>query len=69
MIRGAEGEKIAPGKTTRGILIKVVLTIKPYPMKKPKLRRNRRNPWIGGMVINTLGTYFSKTLVKHLKMR
>ena len=62
------GQKKAPGKNTRGVLIKVFLTIKPYPMKRQNYVGLPGFARIGPMVINTLGTYFKKTLVNHLKI-
>jgi len=60
-------KKIAPGKTTRGVLIKVFLTIKPYPMKRQSYDGQTRIAGYGAMVINTLVTNFKKTLGKPLK--
>jgi hypothetical protein len=56
-----------PGKTTRDVLIKVFLTIKPYPMKRQIYEAPRWMESFGPMVINTLGTYFKNILVNHLK--
>ena len=60
-------KKIIPGRNTGDVLIKVFLTIKPYPMKNQIYIRNLAIPEIGLLIINALGTYFKEYLGKPLK--
>jgi len=63
-------QKIAkkiPGKNTGDVLIKVFLTIKPYPMKRQSYEGQTGITGFDSMVNNTLGTNFKKTLVNYLK--
>jgi hypothetical protein len=63
----AAAKKIIPGKNTGDLLIKVLLTIKPYPMKRQTYGDIAQGDVFSPMVLNTLGTYFKKAVVNHLK--
>jgi acetyl esterase/lipase len=60
-------KKLTPGKNTGDLLIKVLLTIKPYPMKRQTYGDISHMDDFSPMVLNTLGTYFKKTLVNYLE--
>jgi len=55
-----------PGKNTGDVLIKVFLTIKPYPMKDQKYVGYSAFPELILWLLISLVTYFKKALVNYL---
>ena len=60
-------KKLNPGRNTGVVLIKVFLTIKPYPMKDQKYVGYSAFPELILWLLISLLTYFKKALVNYLK--